>query len=417
MSSACSLYSLLHWRQNEPRKKQLSHLRFASECRARLVPRISLSHRFPWAENDPSLGTIKWLRCNPDGRRVCLYRGDDVQIWQPNVRAAKGGEGHRAHHLRTLAGHTAMVTSAVWTAADVDDLFTCSHDQTIRRWKGDRCVEVRSKHNDWLSCMSISHDDMKLVSGCVSSRIVGWDNPTGQLLFQLENEVRGGELNPITSLSFTKRNSNLLVSGSSNGVVKMWDVRQRVPALFAIKAHVGTPNRKVNSVVFDGTDVCLLSAGRDSAIRLWDTRSAGRGKHSTLDGGNPMVRQYTQGHTCTNYNMQAEFYNGGQNIVTGSEDGTICVYSVASGDVACRLDGHGGHVVHAVHAPTSASDLMIVSASILSTEGRVWLPVDTSARPHLLSRKRGSSDDDACSALASKRKFVQTRCAVRFVAV
>ena len=118
--------------------------------------------------------------------------------------------------------------------------------------------------------LALSGDDQHLVSGCVSSKVVGWDPATGQVKFSLQaNQSRGGGPaspvarlcntnfdNSVNSLAFGSTGPHRFVSGIRAGTVRFWDARcLAAGASFTLQAH----DWKLNKVELGQNDTMLLT--------------------------------------------------------------------------------------------------------------------------------------------------------------
>lgn len=82
---------------------------------------------------------------------------------------------------------------------------------------------------------------------------------------------------------------------------------------------------KINSGQFNSNDTLILSAGRDNAVRLWDTRMiidpSYKGNNSADVVSTPL-REFNK-HKCVGYNIAVNFLNYENYLITGSEDNQV----------------------------------------------------------------------------------------------
>lgn len=241
-------------------------------------------------------------------------------------------------------------------------------------------------------------------------------------LMQLKahTKVFDGHQNYVYQIAFAPK-GNILVSGSYDEAVFMWDVR-RAQVMRSLPAH-SDPVAGID-VVHDGT--LIVSCALDGLIRIWDTHSgqclrtlvmednppatcvkfSPNGKYVlawTLDGCIRMwsyvesrVVKTFQGHVNDKFSLSGCFGTYGPRNVTydqplcfavsGSEDGSILFWDIVSKQILQRLNGHSGAVL-CVHTGTLNGKRMVVSCGADKTV-RLWEEVDENAT---------GSDDDASS--------------------
>lgn len=120
-------------------------------------------------------------------------------------------------------------------------------------------------------------------------------------------------------------------------------------------------------------DRWLLSSSRNNTISLWDIRwlpSQENNKAPSLTN----IRNYNQ-HVSTNYHIISKFMNYDKNIITGSEDGNVYIYDVASGDISKILKVSVDSVVHIVETSTEmCKDLIVVTSNLDNKNMHFWSP-------------------------------------------
>jgi WD40 repeat protein len=134
---------------------------------------------------------------------------------------------------------------------------------------GKEVYEIK-KHTDWITAIEFSPDGKLLATGDRSGGILLWDS------------VRGGNAgtlaehkDSITSLSW-RGDSKLLASGSEDGQIIVWNVVDGFPVSTIAKAHTPKAAPNTYGIIPGGvlgvqftSDGRIVSAGRDSIIRIW----------------------------------------------------------------------------------------------------------------------------------------------------
>jgi WD40 repeat protein len=74
-----------------------------------------------------------------------------------------------------------------------------------------------------------------------------------------------GHTDWVTSVAFSPDGA-LIMSGSLDNTIRMWDARNQGVALGVLEGHTGT----VTSIAFSPDGARLVSSSHDRAIRIWD---------------------------------------------------------------------------------------------------------------------------------------------------
>lgn len=288
--------------------------------------------------------------------------------------------------MYTFEGHLAGISTLAWSP-DGQWIATGSDDKTIRLWNVNT---VSDRHHRKLpsAIFTTKSFDLTLLP------------PQGRA----HTKPFVGHHNYIYAIAFAPK-GNILVSGSYDEAVFVWDVR-RACILRSLPAH-SDPVAGID-VVFDGT--LIVSCALDGLVRVWDTHSgqclrtlvhedkppatcvkfSPNGKYIlawTLDGCIRMwnyvesrVVKTFQGHVNTTYSLTGCFgfygppgvnYNPPPCFVaSGSEDGAILCWDVTSKKVLQRIEGHSDAAI-CVHAGQLDGKRMLVSCGLDMTV-RVW---------------------------------------------
>ncbi len=301
---------------------------------------------------------------SPDGQTLASGSSDDtIRLWDANT----------GRHIRTLRGHTASVYSVSFSP-DGQTLASGSYDDTIRLWDVATGDEIRKiiGHTSWVETVVFSPDGKTLAS-CGSwdagGTIYLWNVASGAMLHSLGwgdmlivNSVAfspdgatlasassdgsgiylwdvasgnslgflGGFFWRVASVAFSP-DGNTLASGGGRDTVRLWDVNTR-EQIRKIIGHTDT----VESVAFSPDGTTLASCGTmdaGDAIYLWDVAS---GAMLYSLGSDDIFDIFTVNSVV--------FSPDGQTLASGSEDDTIHLWDVATGDTIRKLEGHTDNV-------------------------------------------------------------------------
>ena len=224
-----------------------------------------------------------------------------------------------------------------------------------------------------VTSVAFSPDDKLIVSGSYDKTVRVWNVDSGQEMIKLN-----GHTDRVNSVAFSP-NGELIASGSSDNTVRVWDVASYVQRtaivsvgeVMKLEGHIST----VNSVTFSKDGKFIVSGSNDNTVRVWNVNS-----------GEEMMK--LGGHT--NVVNSVAFSNDGKCIVSGSNDKTVRVWNVASGGLHTLLNNQYGsssvttsnyyageeimkldHTDEVTSVAFSPDDKFIVSGSADSTV-RVW---------------------------------------------
>lgn len=409
----------------------------------------------------PGEGSIFALKFAPTAHdasdeQYCLVaQGPHAQVWDMAgcYTGRKPGELHGGRMVLSLQQHSDIIASCEWMPSSFTEtfetylpqlqptsvppvqakltlppFFTAGFDKKIKFHRGGLCVATMVEHDDWVRFMSICYTGERLVSGSVSSMLVGWDlsllkpvwriSPSHVAPPHLEQSLKG--INSINGLEWTHESTNIFASGAGDGSVKIWDSRildseaNADSCVGSVIAHDG----KLNNLHWLKDNRFLMTSGRDNVIRLLDMRML----RNVLDSQTPpsrlqsapwnrdrlIVKEYAE-HSCHGYNVQANLYDNDERIVTGSRTGKIFIYETWTGRLAKILDG-----------PTSTAHLVVplppkcgrgfISAAGGSSTLLVWGPSSTTenTREANLSPQEELNDEETAIELARQEALELT---------
>ncbi len=235
------------------------------------------------------------LAFSPDGSRLASaagYEEKEIRLWD----VATGQESGR------LEGHSAFVTSLVFWP-DGKRLASSSADQTIRIWDVGqlKCLNVLRGHQEMVYRMALSPDQKTMYSGGNDGMVCVWNSPA--------TPPRGTQLiipDNATAFCFAPDSSSLVTLNTSGRVVR-WsgaEFEQGEP-LFDVGGGLicGFDLRWFHIFSRDGQFLAVGST--NGLMRVWDVRR--RVLSSQLTNTNGEF-------------MPLEFLAGGGKLITGSLD-------------------------------------------------------------------------------------------------
>ena len=181
--------------------------------------------------------------------------------------------------------------------------------------------------NGEVSCIALSRNGDLIVSGSNDESVWVWDAKTGEQLRELQ-----GHTDYVKSVAFLP-DGNQIVSGSNDKSVWVWDTKTG-----ELLSELQT-EEEVHSVAFspDGNQIVY---GEDELVWVWvwDTKTG------------EQLREL-QGHTREVYSVA--FSSDGNQIVSGSCDQSVRVWDVKTGEQLRELQGHTNDVNSVFFSPDS----------------------------------------------------------------
>jgi WD40 repeat protein/uncharacterized caspase-like protein len=196
-----------------------------------------------------------------DGKLIAAGGGDNaIKLWD----AGTGRE------LFTLTGHRKSIRDLAFSP-DNKLLASAGQDADIKVWSVATGQEMTTltAHSGGVIALAISSDGKKLASGSQDRTILIWDIESGE-----PDAAYTGHQEWVNAVAFSP-DGKKLASGSVDGEIRIWEVLMRGPQgepqmiqrpLQTLAGHRGS----VNSLTFNSDGKLLVSGSSDASMKLWD---------------------------------------------------------------------------------------------------------------------------------------------------
>lgn len=230
-------------------------------------------------------------------------------------------------NYNVLAGHKNAVLELHWFP-DGGSIVTASADKTVGVWdtvKGKR-VKKLSGHSGVVNSVHVSRrGDPLIVSGSDDSAVMLWDARERSCILALDSSY------PVTAVSFSD-DEQYFFSGGIDNVIKTWDLRMN-QIVYTLEGHTDTITGL--SVSPDGS--FLLSNSMDNTLRSWDVRPFVNGSraHKSFAGVQ---------HNFQKTLLKCGWSADGTKVSAGSSDQIVHIFDVETEEELYHLPGHKGSV-------------------------------------------------------------------------
>ncbi|KAJ3510183.1 hypothetical protein NMY22_g16047 [Coprinellus aureogranulatus] len=234
---------------------------------------------------------------------------------------------HSAPHLylSALPFHQAALGQSPWWSPNIPSIPTVHLTKAAKESRQRTLVH----HSHAISCLAISPDGSRLISGDSKGVVKMWNMQSGEPV----RDNMAGHSDRVCSVAFSPDGSKV-ISGSGDSTIRVWDVKSGQPLGIAIEGHRGP----VYSAMFSPDGSKIVSGSQDKTIRIWDALTG-----EAL--GDPI-----EGHTKAVYSVA--FSPDGQRIFSGSQDTTVRVWEVHNRELVIGpLQGHTGAVLSVAASP------------------------------------------------------------------
>lgn len=206
-------------------------------------------------------GPVTSVAVSPNGNLAASGSEDQsVRLWLLDEDSVPG-------QCSRFKAHNGAVRSVDFSE-DGSALLTASDDMSLKVWSVPRAqlVQTLTGHTAEVKTAKLSKDSRLAASGgkVIDETIKIWDVVHGECINTFYHHLL--DVNSVAWLSHS-----MLVSGSDDKSIKLWDLRSRTGVVQQfVDAHEGG----VTCVNFHPSGHFVLSSGTDNALKVWDLRRA-----------------------------------------------------------------------------------------------------------------------------------------------
>ena len=215
-----------------------------------------------------------------------------------------------------------------------------------------------------------------LAAGCSDGDIYLWDTPAWKLNAKPDCKLTGHS-ERVRSVAFTENDRELLVSGSDDCSIRLWDMSTH-QQLMQLNGHT----RYAASVATFGNTI--VSGSWDSTVRIWDMTTGAQ--LLQMNGHNGYVfsvaSMHDDGGPCSKF------------VASGGCDKCIRLWDMSTGQQIAKLDGHTA----SVRSVAISSDGRTIASASWDGTVRLW---DLSTRRPLHLLKGNKSTEQVYSVALS----------------
>ncbi|KAK9386577.1 WD40-repeat-containing domain protein [Lipomyces mesembrius] len=234
-----------------------------------------------------------------------------------------------------IKGHKGAVLDLAFSR-DSRGLYSASSDATLGVWDVDSGVRIRKHvgHEDIVNSIDrVRRGPELLLSGSDDGSIALWDPRTKHAVEYMETDF------PVLAVAFGEGGNQVFSAGIDEDI-KVWDLRQR-GVVYTLPGHADA----VTSLNVSEDMQYLVSHSMDNTVRNWDIRPfAPESRLIKMYGGAPAS-------DVEKNLLRASFSPDGSQIIAGSADRTVVIWDTLTGKILYKLPGHTGSVNDARFSP------------------------------------------------------------------
>lgn len=226
-----------------------------------------------------------------------------------------------------MTGHTGAVLEASFSTAG-NHIYSCATDNMCAIWDLATCTRLRKLrgHTGIVNaCQGARRGPELLVSGSDDATVKLWDARKRFPINTLENGYQ------TTAVCFNDNGDQVICGGIDNDL-KVWDIRKN-EIMFRLQGHTDT----VTGIKLSPCGSYALTNGMDNTLRIWDIRPYAPAERC--------IKVFTgHQHNFEKNLLRCAWSTCGTRVSCGSADRFVNIWDVNTGRIVYKLPGHNGSV-------------------------------------------------------------------------
>jgi len=270
-------------------------------------------------------GSLFLWRFSRAGPRTSTLAGSPHAVAQQHHRQCQGGDVRCPQRTKQFYGHAGPVW-CLWYNPDQDLLLSGGYDATVKLWSllGERCEATLRGHDGWVRSLEVMQAGRRVVSGGSDGLLKFWSLETQQCLHS-SGPPNNDPRHSTHCLAAIEQQDALLSGHSGMRHLLRWDL-----ATMQSSESFSGHDDDIYAIHAEGSSSLLVSGSKDRTVRVWDTRTPNRGCVMAL-----------RAHTGAVLDLKLR----GNRIVSGSMDKTVRMWDIREPQAPlATLEGHSAEV-------------------------------------------------------------------------
>jgi len=272
---------------------------------------------------------------NQDGSLIATGSTDgSVKLWETNTGKQIKAIIKHPHPITSISFNPNGKLLAVGLESGVIALWDINYKERIRTING---------HEGKIYSLRFNKDGSVLASGSEDKTVKLWDMKSGNELKTFRDHT-----GPVYSLAFSPDGKNL-ASCSAGGSVRIWEISSGN----SIQTLREASGKAVHSISYSPDSKTIASGSADGSVRLWDVITGTERISlvcSSVTRRNEIGQKGSIGtDDCLSISPD------GRLLASGSTDGTLMVWEIASGSIVNQQKPHQGSINSVIFSPDGKS--------------------------------------------------------------